>query len=103
MCGEIVCCPSIQSLTFWNLWVEEMVRSGDITPEEARHHPWRNRITRGLGMNPNVTVAINIYDWQPGDTLVLCSDGLTRHVNDDEIAALVMNYLPREAVAHLIE
>ncbi len=93
----------IAQLTEDHSWVEEMVRSGDLTPEEARRHPWRNRITRGLGMNPNVKVEINIYEWLPGDTLVLCSDGLTRHVSDDEIAAMVMQYLPREAVKRLID
>ena len=93
----------ISQITEDHSWVEEMVRSGDLTPAEAKVHPWRNRITRGLGMTPTVKVDVTIFDWQPEDILVLCSDGLTRHVQDAEIAKVVTSYPPENAAQRLID
>ena len=93
----------ISQITEDHSWVEEMVRAGDLTPAEAKVHPWRNRITRGLGMTPTVKVDVTIFDWQPDDILVLCSDGLTRHVQDAEIAQVVTHYPPENAAQRLID
>jgi protein phosphatase len=75
----------ISQVTQDHSWVAEMVRSGDLTPAEAEAHPWRNRITRALGIRENVELDTQTLDAQPGDRLVLCSDGLTRHVSAPEI------------------
>lgn len=70
--------------------VEHMLERGDITAEEARHHPNRNLITRALG--PDVDPECDCYTCQlaPGDFLLLCTDGLVNTVTDQEIQAEVL-------------
>jgi len=65
--------------------VAQMVKAGEITPEEARSHPLRNVISRCLGTERTVQAEIQELAWAPGDTLVLCSDGLTGMLADEEI------------------
>lgn len=84
-------------------WVAEMVRSGDLTPEEAERHPWRNRITRGLGMGAAVHTETRSFRTRAGDILVLCSDGLTRHLDDAEIADIVTTHPGQRAVRRLVD
>jgi protein phosphatase len=69
--------------------VAEQVEAGIITEEDAAHHPYRHILTRCLGAE--ATVEVETYpprELQPGDVLVLCSDGLTEHVSKREVAAL---------------
>ena len=72
--------------------VEEMVRGGELTPEQAEVHPQRSIITRALGIDPQVDVDVYPVELQPGDRILLCSDGLTTMVRPEEIA----NILGRE-------
>jgi len=65
--------------------VGQMVLAGEITAEEARTHPMRNVISRCLGTEKTVQPEIQRLTWAPGDTLVLCSDGLTGMLEDREI------------------
>ena len=65
--------------------VEDMVEKGDLTRDEARHHPRRNLITRALGTEPGVAADAFPLKWQQGDFLLLCSDGLTDMLEDAEI------------------
>ena len=58
--------------------VEDMVARGDITPEEARTHPRKNLITRALGSEERIRADLYEKELQPGDFLLLCSDGLSR-------------------------
>ena len=69
--------------------VERMVREGFISPREARHHPQRNVILRALGIAPRLEVDLEEVEARPGDRLLLCSDGLTGCVEDDEIEAVL--------------
>ena len=71
--------------------VEHMLERGDITAEEARHHPNRNLITRALG--PDVDPECDCYTCQllPGEYLLLCTDGLVNTVTDEEIKNEVLN------------
>ena len=71
--------------------VEHMLERGDITAEEARHHPNRNLITRALG--PDVDPECDCYTCQllPGEFLLLCTDGLVNTVTDQEIMNEVLN------------
>lgn len=69
--------------------VAEMVANGTITKEEARNHPQKNIITRALGTEQSVNVDIFEYDYSPGDTLLLCSDGLSGMVTDAEIKTIL--------------
>lgn len=65
--------------------VEELVEAGAITREEARIHPQRNVITRALGSEPKVESDYFEVTLQPGDFLILCSDGLSNMVSDEEM------------------
>ena len=65
--------------------VESMVERGDITAEEARRHPNRNLITRALGAEPVLLADCFDQNVAPGDYLLLCSDGLSNVVTDQEI------------------
>ena len=61
---------------------------GEISPEMAKHHPKKNYITRAMGAEDTVKVDISIKPYN-GETLVLCSDGLTNFVDDEEILSHV--------------
>lgn len=84
-------------------WVAEQVRAGAMSEAEARMHQMRNMITRSLGSLPEVEVDIFIEQIQAGDTLVLCSDGLSGMISDNEIGQIVEQYTPQQCVHHLIE
>ncbi len=69
--------------------VEHLVRTGQIDRAEAKIHPRRNEITRALGASHDVQADLFIYDYRLGDVLLLCSDGLTRMVEDSEIFRVI--------------
>lgn len=68
--------------------VAELVAIGQITPEEAKVHPNRNIITRALGTEPEVKSDLYLEPMKPGDRLLLCSDGLSNEVEEEELLAL---------------
>ena len=65
--------------------VNELVKSGQVTPEDALHHPRRNVITRAVGTDAQVEVDIITGSLSDGDVLLLCSDGLTNMVSDEQV------------------
>jgi serine/threonine protein phosphatase PrpC len=69
--------------------VEEEVRAGRMTPEQALTHPSRNIISRALGAEPDIDIDMKTIMVDPGNTFLLCSDGITRHITDEEIGALL--------------
>jgi serine/threonine protein phosphatase PrpC len=69
--------------------VEELRRQGKLTRDQAAEHPQRSVITRALGPEPAVEVDTMTFRAKPGDLFLLCSDGLTTMLNDEEIAALL--------------
>ncbi|MHC5372893.1 Stp1/IreP family PP2C-type Ser/Thr phosphatase [Enterococcus sp. LJL120] len=69
--------------------VNELVKSGEITPEMAEKHPNKNILTRTVGMPNQIAVDIFVDQWRTDDYLLLCSDGLTNMVSEAEIAAIV--------------
>ena len=71
--------------------VEEEVRAGRMTPEQAANHPSRNIISRALGAEPSVEVDLKTIMFEPNTTFLICSDGITRHITDDEINALLFS------------
>ena len=84
--------------------VEEMVANGSITPEEARVHPQRNIITRAMGTDPSVEPDLFEYDYLPGDTLLLCSDGLSGMVEAEEIISILEEDMSaKDTVSTLID
>ena len=85
--------------------VAQLVARNQLSPEEARHDPRRNVVTRSVGVGPDVEVDIVTLaePVQGGDTLVLCSDGLHGQVSDDEIAGSAMGESLDDACRELIE
>ena len=71
--------------------VQEMVRMGEITAEEARNHPDKNVITRALGATKDVAVDFFDVHLESGDRLLLCSDGLTNMVLDEDIEDIIVS------------
>lgn len=80
----------------------EQVRAGNVTSEEAAHSPFRHMITRSVGVMPEVEPALYLETCCVGDTWVLCSDGLTEHVLDAELADIVSANGPWEATRQLV-
>jgi len=73
-------------LTSDHSWVNEQIQTGVISPEQARSHPLRNVVTRALGGRADLLVDIQSRKMESGDVLLVCSDGLTTMMADDEIA-----------------
>ena len=81
-----------------------MVRTGELTPEQAESHPQRSIITRALGIDPEVNVDVYPVQLQAGDRVLLCSDGLTTMVRPDEIADILTRELdPKRAAQRLVD
>ncbi len=81
----------IVQITKDHSYVQELVSRGEISKEMAKHHPKKNYITRAMGAEDTVKVDITIKPYN-GETIILCSDGLTNFVEDDEI----MEYVKKE-------
>jgi protein phosphatase len=79
----------LEQLTDDHSLVAELVRGGKLSAEEAEHHPQRSVITRALGTDPDVDVDTFTVEAQDGDVFVLCSDGLTDMIGDDEIGEVL--------------
>lgn len=80
---------TLERLTDDHSLVEELVRQGRLTPEEAAEHPQRSIITRALGPESEVAIDSAVMAVENDDLFLLCSDGLTTMVNDDQIADLL--------------
>ncbi|RUS46512.1 Stp1/IreP family PP2C-type Ser/Thr phosphatase [Cohnella sp. AR92] len=72
----------LAQLTEDHTLVQELTKSGQLSPEEAANHPRRNVLLRALGTDRSVEVDVRRFDWLPGDRLLLCSDGLSSLVED---------------------
>jgi protein phosphatase len=79
----------LEQITRDHSLVAELERSGQITAEAAEHHPQRSIITRALGPEPDVEVDTYTLSGRNGDLFLLCSDGLTSMISDDEVAAIL--------------
>jgi PPM family protein phosphatase len=79
----------LEQLTRDHSLVAELERSGQITPEAAEHHPQRSIITRALGPEPDVEVDTYTLAGREGDVFLICSDGLTSMISDDEVASIL--------------
>jgi serine/threonine protein phosphatase PrpC len=76
-------------LTHDHSLVEELMRRGKLTPEQAAEHPQRSIITRALGIEPEVEVDTLTYPGRAGDIVLLCSDGLTSMIDEAQIAGVL--------------
>lgn len=93
----------MEQLTEDHSAVAEMVRRGVITPEEAATHPRRNEILRSLGVHSEVDPTIAHVDLREGDQILLCSDGLSGVLSDEEVGAVLMRSAPADAVRTLVD
>jgi serine/threonine protein phosphatase PrpC len=80
---------SIEQITEDHSLVNELMKSGKLSPEEAETHPQRSVITRALGTDPDVDVDSFTVETQEGDVFLLCSDGLTTMVDDHDILGVL--------------
>jgi protein phosphatase len=95
---------SLQRLTADHTVAAEMVRDGELTETEATDHPHRSILTRALGASPGVRLDSVARPVEPGDRLVLCSDGLFNEIADDEIGSLLLEQdTPHAAADALLE
>jgi len=92
----------ITQLTADHSWVGEQLAAKLITPEQARTHPYRNLVSRSLGIKPEVEVDIDRRRVREGDIVVLCSDGLSGPVTDEQILRTVTGFDPEEACEELV-
>ncbi|WP_373841503.1 Stp1/IreP family PP2C-type Ser/Thr phosphatase [Limosilactobacillus sp.] len=84
--------------------VNELVRNGDITEEEALKLPQSNIITRAIGISPDAQIEVNRFDFHPGDQLLLCSDGLFKTVEKRTMVAVLNQQISLKAkCAQLID
>ena len=84
--------------------VQLMVRRGEITEEEARTYPGKNLITRAVGTEPRVSCDVFTLRVAPGDAILLCSDGLSNLLTDQELLFEVVHAVHKEQCCqHLIE
>lgn len=89
-------------LTTDHSYVGELVRNGGLTEDEAMDHPQRNLLTRALGTRSEVQIDVFTYSWEPGDYLLLCTDGLYSMVTAAEIIQFVTAMPVAVAVEQLI-
>ena len=80
---------ALEQLTEDHSLVAELVRRGELSPQEAEAHPQRAVITRALGTDPDVDVDTFVVGARAGDIFLLCSDGLTDMVDEETIVAVV--------------
>ncbi len=92
----------IEQITEDHSLMAEMISDGIITAEQAETHPYRNVILRSIGAYEAVQVDLFFRQLAPGDTIILCSDGLTRLVNNQDLVDITRRYPPAEAARQLI-
>jgi len=93
----------IKQITTDHTYVNELMKDGKITQEEAKTHPKRNVITRALGSEDYVHADIFELELYKNDILLLCTDGLTTHVSDDRMLEIIKEYGTSESVQKLIK
>lgn len=93
----------IKRITKDHSMVQELVDLERITEEEALRHPHRNLITRALGVAPEVAVDHAEYQLEDGNMVLLCSDGLTNCVGEEELLAMAGSIPPEELCGAYIE
>ena len=79
----------LTQLTSDHSWVNEQLLSGVISADQARSHPLRNVVTRALGGKADLQVEMQVHKIEAGDVLMLCSDGLTTMLPDDQMGELL--------------
>ncbi len=93
----------IRQISYDHSLVGEQLRRGLITADELRSHPRRNVLSMSISaQRENITTYTNVFTWQPGDSLLLCSDGLWGPVSEPQIQSVVLEYPPQQAADRLV-
>ncbi len=79
----------LEQITEDHSYVEELVRRGELTPEEARFHPLKNLLTQAVGVIEEIEVDTASFPVESGDIFLLCTDGLTNMISDETIAEIL--------------
>ena len=93
----------IKQLTRDHSVVQSLIESGKITPDDAKVHPKKNVITRAVGAEENIAVDTAVLKVGEGDTLLLCTDGLTNYLDDKDILDSVKTVRPSEIPDTLVD
>jgi protein phosphatase len=101
--GYLVRDGKIEQLTEDHSLVNERIRAGLLTPDQARHHKLKNIITRSLGYTEDVEIDIQVRAVRRGDRFLLCSDGLSNLVDPAEIGEVVRSMSPQPAARRLVQ
>jgi protein phosphatase len=94
----------ISQVTNDHSFVQALVISGHLTPEQAENHPMGNVLYRALGQSPDLDIDLYTRTLKAGDKVLLCSDGLTKHISPEETKEIVLHAsTPEQATETLIE
>ncbi|KAB1440712.1 Stp1/IreP family PP2C-type Ser/Thr phosphatase [Candidatus Galacturonibacter soehngenii] len=94
----------IRQITKDHSLVEEMIRLGEIEREDAKNHPDKNIITRAIGAAEEISVDFFEMKLEKEDTILMCSDGLTNMIDDNEICQIIKNQkTPEQKAQKLVE
>ena len=80
---------TLEQLTTDHSYVESLVRSGELTPAQAKIHPMKNILTQAVGVMENIQVETGNFTVDGGDKFLLCTDGLTNMVDDEDIKKIL--------------
>lgn len=92
----------LMMLTHDHTFVEESVRMGAMTQDEAENHPYKHVLTRAIGVDESFRPDVDTFDLKQGDLYMLCSDGLVNHLNDEQIGEILRSSTPSEAAWRLV-
>jgi serine/threonine protein phosphatase PrpC len=94
---------TMQQMTQDHSYIEELIKNGTLTREEAERHPRKHVITRAIGSSRDLEIDILDFEAQEGDVLLLCTDGLTNMICENEIYNIIKDSEPQKACEQLIE
>lgn len=92
----------IRQVTVDHTLVERLIANGEIKREEAKNHPQKHMITRAVGTEVEIQVDYAVFDLESTQHIMICSDGLTGKVEDDEIREIIKNNPNQEGVDRLV-
>ncbi len=92
----------LERLTRDHSWVEEQIRVGDLSEQAARQHPWRNIVTRALSGSEDLKVDVQEVALEPGDRLLLCTDGVFTVLDDDQISEVLRRETDLDQLCHAL-
>jgi PPM family protein phosphatase len=91
---------SLDQLTRDHTWVQQQVDAGLLSPDQARSHPYASMLTCALGVEA-AALDVEIFDWiaEPGDIVLLCTDGLVARLDDDAVRSILIGHPKLDAAA----